>query len=66
MLWVLQVAKTEPITSVELHLRLDQHLWSSKNVGGYLKGHPLMKSRTSHTHIGITRTIVWITEPLSV
>lgn len=39
VLWALQPVGTKPIISLELHLRLDQHLWSSRNVGRYLKGH---------------------------
>jgi len=54
MLWVLQVVETEPITSTEMYLRLDQHLWISGHVGGYLKGDPHMRFETSHTHLGIT------------
>lgn len=58
MLWALQAEEIEPIKSMELHRRLDQHLLSYEHVGGYLKGHPLMRYETSQTHSGITGTIV--------
>ena len=39
---------------------------TSGHVGRYLKGHPFMRSETSHTHPGITGTIYCIVGPSSV
>jgi len=47
----------EPMKFVELHLRLDHDLLTSRHVGGYLKVHPLMKSRTSRKHLVNAGTI---------
>jgi len=44
MWWALRSVEIEPIKSIELHLRLDHEVLTPKHVGGYLKGHPLMKS----------------------
>lgn len=57
MMWALQGVDIKPIIFAELYLKLDQHLWSSSHVEGYLKGHPLMRSGTSHAHLGITGKI---------
>ena len=40
MLWALQAMEIEPITSAELHLRLDQCLQASRHVGGLPEGPP--------------------------
>lgn len=66
MLWALQVTKSKPVKSMKLHMRLDHELITSGRVGGYPKGHPLMRSKTSDTYLGNVGTIYWIIGTSSV
>jgi len=50
MQWGLRSADPEPVKSTKLHLRLDHDLLIARDVGGYLKGDPLMILVTFHTH----------------
>ena len=57
------IERTQPIKSAKLHQRLYHNRNESGHLGGYLKGHPLMRSETSHTHPRITGTICCMAGP---